>query len=328
LDLAITVAASMYVPHTIAIIAFEGVSSFHLSVPCIVFGDDLLKLDVPRYRVLLCAEKLGPIATMSGFDIDVRHDFATLAEADTVIVPAWHDTSKPPPPVLLEKLRAAHARGSRLVGFCLGSFVLAEAGLLEGRRASTHWAWAAEFQQKFQNVLLDRSALYVQDGSIVTSAGTAAAIDCCLHLIRIDHGADIANRIARRLVVAPHRHGGQAQYIEKPLTLADAPDQLTATLAWVLEHLDIPHTLESLAAGARMSVRSFTRHFRKKTGTTVTPWLLNHRLQRAQRLLETGDCSIDAIAETAGFSSTVAFRQHFTRAFSIPPGAYRRQFQP
>ncbi|MFC0397686.1 GlxA family transcriptional regulator [Paraburkholderia rhizosphaerae] len=313
--------------HTVAVIAYEGISAFHLSVPCIVFGDDLLKLGVPRYSVILCAEKPGPIPTMSDFDIDIRRDLTALENAHTVIMPAWRDTADPPSQALLNALRAAHARGCRVVGLCLGSFVLAQAGLLDGRKASTHWAWAEEFKATYPQVELDQKALYVEDGNILTSAGTAAAIDCCLHLVRRDHGAEIANRVARRLVVAPHRHGGQAQYIEKPLPGSEGRDPLSTTLAWTLEHLDEPHSLESLAARARMSVRSFTRHFRKKTGTTLTQWLLNHRLQRAQRLLETGNCSIDVVAETAGFSSTVTFRQHFTQAFSIPPAAYRKQFQ-
>jgi transcriptional regulator GlxA family with amidase domain len=214
-----------------------------------------------------------------------------------------------------------------MVGLCLGSFVLAHAGLLDGRKASTHWAWADEFEAAFAQVQLDRNALYIEDGNILTSAGTAAAIDCCLHLVRRDHGAEIANQVARRLVVAPHRHGGQAQYIEKPLPESDDRDPLSSTLAWALTHLDAPHNLESLAAHASMSVRTFTRHFRKKTGTTLTQWLLNHRLQRAQRLLETGNSSIDVVAQTAGFKSTVTFRQHFTQAFSVPPAAYRKQFQ-
>ncbi|CAB3762204.1 GlxA family transcriptional regulator [Paraburkholderia humisilvae] len=313
--------------HTIAVIAYEGISAFHLSVPCVVFGDDLLKLGVPRYNVVLCAEKPGPIPTMSDFDIAIRRDLTALESAHTVIMPAWRDTTQPPSDALLTALRAAHARGCRVVGLCLGSFVLAEAGLLDGRKASTHWAWAEEFKAAYPRVKLDQKALYVEDGNILTSAGTAAAIDCCLHLVRRDHGAEIANRVARRLVVAPHRHGGQAQYIEKPLPQSDGRDPLSTTLAWTLEHLDESHCLESLAARARMSVRSFTRHFRKKTGTTLTQWLLNHRLQRAQRLLETGNCSIDVVAETAGFSSTVTFRQHFTQAFSIAPAAYRKQFQ-
>lgn len=313
--------------HTIAVIAFDGISPFHLSVPCIVFGDDLLKLGAPRYRLLICGEKTGPTPTMSGFTIEVQRDLRSLAEADTVIVPAWRDPGERAPEALLRALRKAHARGARMVGLCLGTFVLAEAGLLDGRAASTHWAWAEEFERGYPQVALNRNALYIDDGDILTSAGTAAAIDCCLHIVRSDHGAEIANRIARRLVVAPHRHGGQAQYIEKPLPTDGGEDQLGGTINWAIEHLNEPLSLDQLAERAGMSLRSFTRHFRKKTGTTFTQWLLNHRLAAAQRLLETGSCSIDHIAEMAGFGSTVSLRQHFTRAFSISPASYRRQFR-
>ncbi len=313
--------------HTIAIVAFEGISPFHLSVPCIVFGDDLLKLGAPRYRLLIAGEKTGSIRTMSGFSIEVERDLASLAEADTIIVPAWNDPGTRPSERLLEALRAAHGRGARLVGLCLGTFVLAEAGLLDGRAASTHWAWADEFERTYPQVALNRNPLYLDEGDILTSAGTAAAIDCCLHIVRNDHGAEIANRIARRLVVAPHRQGDQAQYIEAPLPAPGSGDPLGTTIAWAIEHLDEPLSLERLAEHAGMSLRSFTRHFCKKTGTTFTQWLLAQRLAVAQRLLETGSCSVDHVAEMAGFGSTVSLRQHFTRAFSISPASYRRQFQ-
>jgi transcriptional regulator GlxA family with amidase domain len=312
--------------HTIAVIAYEGVIPFHLSVPCIVFGDDLLKLSAPRYRLLICGEEVGLIPTISGFHIEVQHDLSVLESADTVIVPAWRGPDDRPSDTLLEALRAAHARGARMVGLCLGTFVLARAGLLDGRAASTHWAWAGEFERTYRNVALDQNALYIDEGDILTSAGTAAAIDCCLHLVRRDHGAEVANRIARRLVVAPHRHGGQAQYIEKPLPASGGSDRLSSTLDWAIANLNEPLSLAQLAARAGMSLRSFTRHFKSKTGTTVTQWLLNHRLAAAQRLLEAGDCSIEHVAEIAGFGSTVSFRQHFTRAFSISPASYRRQF--
>lgn len=313
--------------HTIAVIAFEGISPFHLSVPCIVFGDDLLKLGMPRYRLLICGERKGSIPTLSGFNVDVEHDLSLLSEADTVIVPAWRDPHERPLPALTQALKAAHARGARIVGLCLGTFVLAEAGLLDRRAASTHWAWADEFEQNYSRVALNRNALYIDDGDILTSAGTAAAIDCCLHIVRGDHGAEIANRIARRLVVAPHRHGGQAQYIEKPLPATSGTDHLDTANNWASEHLNEPLSLERLADYAGMSLRSFTRHFKKKTGTTFTQWLLNHRLAAAQRLLETSPCSIDRVAEMTGFGSTVSLRQHFTRVFSISPASYRRQFR-
>ncbi|HWX01499.1 GlxA family transcriptional regulator [Collimonas sp.] len=313
--------------HTVAVIAFEGISPFHLSVPCMVFGDDLARLGVPRYRLLICGVQTGLVPTMSGFNIEVEHDLSALQEADTVIVPAWRDPDEKPPELLLQAVRSAHARGARIVGLCLGAFVLAEAGLLDGRAASTHWVWSEDFARKYPKVKLDQKVLYVDDGDILTSAGTAAAIDCCLHLLRRDHGADVANRIARRMVVAPHRHGGQAQYIEQPLPASGGSDAMTVTLDWAIEHLEQPLCLDVLAERAAMSRRNFTRRFKLKTGTTVSQWLLNHRLASAQRLLETSDKAIDRIAELAGFGSTVSLRQHFSAAFAISPAAYRKQYR-
>ncbi|MBJ7312256.1 GlxA family transcriptional regulator [Rugamonas sp. CCM 8940] len=313
--------------HTVALLAFDGISPFHLSVPCMVFGDDLARLGVPRYRLLLCAETPGSVRTMSGFNIEVEHDLSALALADTVIVPAWPDPEQRPPQALLAALCAAHVRGARIVGLCLGAFVLAEAGLLDGRVASTHWVWSDDFARKYPRVKLDRKVLYVDDGDILTSAGTAAAIDCCLHLLRRDHGAEVANKIARRMVVAPHRHGGQAQYIEQPLPLAARADQLSDTLDWAAANLAQPHTLDLLAARAAMSRRNFTRRFKQSTGTTVAQWLLNHRLGAAQRLLETSDVAIDRIAEQIGFGSTASLRQHFSAAYTLSPAAYRKQYR-
>lgn len=313
--------------HTVAVLAFEGISPFHLSVPCMVFGDDLARLGAPRYELLVCGERRGLIPTLSGFNIEVPHDLSALARADTVIVPAWRDPDEPPPPALLDALRATHARGARVVGLCLGTFVLAEAGLLDGRRAATHWVWAEDFRVRYPRVRLDQEVLYVDDGDILTSAGTAAAIDCCLHLLRSDHGAEIANRIARRMVVAPQRDGGQAQYIEHPLPKGEGGDRLRATLDWAIEHLDQPLCLDQLAARASMSRRNFTRHFKAQTGATVSQWLLNHRLASTQRLLETSDHGIDRIAGLVGFGSAASLRQHFAAAFSVSPVAYRRQFR-
>lgn len=314
--------------HTVAVVAFDGISPFHLSVPCMVFGDDLARLGAPRYRLLVCGEKAGRVSTMSGFDIEVPHDLSVLAQADTVIVPAWRDPDERPPEVLLDALRAAHARGARMAGLCLGTFVLAEAGLLDGRRAATHWVWAADFVARYPRVELDQDVLYVDDGDILTSAGTAAAIDCCLHLLRRDHGADIANRVARRMVVAPQRQGGQAQYIEQPLPdKAEGGDRLRATLDWAIEHLQEPLCLDQLADRAKMSRRNFTRHFKAQTGATVSQWLLNHRLASAQRLLEASDHGIDRIAGMVGVGSAASLRQHFAAAFSVSPSAYRKQFR-
>ena len=313
--------------HRVAVIAYDGISPFHLSVPCLVFGDDLLRLDAPRYELVVCAEKAGSVSTLSGFSIDVPRDLSAIEAADTVIVPAWLDADERPPEALLEALRAAHARGARIVGLCVGAFVLAEAGLLDGRTAATHWVWADDFARKYPNVNLDRDVLYVDDGDILTSAGTAAAIDCCIHLVRCDHGAEVANRLARRLVTAPHRSGGQAQFIEQPVPRAVDCDRLARSIAWATENLAQPIGLDAMADRAAMSRRNFSRQFRKATGATVTNWLLAQRLALAQRLLETSDRNIEVVAENSGFASTVSLRQHFSAAFSISPTGYRKQFR-
>ncbi|WP_210160552.1 GlxA family transcriptional regulator [Brucella anthropi] len=313
--------------HTVAVLAYDGISPFHLSVPGIVFGDDLLKLGIPRYNLQVCAERIGPIRTLSGFDIDVRHDLSVVEQADTVIIPSWGAPDDIPQKTLIDALVKAKARGARIVGLCLGTFVLAYAGLLEKRTVSTHWAWADDFQKAYPDVHLDRDALYSDEGDIITSAGTAAAIDCCLYILRKDQGAEIANRVARRLVVAPYRHGGQSQYIEMPIPDISRTNSLSKAMDWALAHLNETITVDVLANRANMSRRSFTRHFRQKTGTTLVQWLLNQRLSVAQRLLETGDCSVENIASMAGFGSTVSFRLQFVKTFTVSPAIYRRHFR-
>jgi transcriptional regulator GlxA family with amidase domain len=312
---------------TIAVLAFDGISPFHLSVPCLVFGEERSEEGTPRYRLLVCSVEGGPLRTNAGFRIEAAHGLRALAQAGMVIVPSWRDDLGRPPEALLSALRKAHQRGARIVGLCLGAFVLAEAGLLDGRPAATHWHLGTAFAERYPQVQLDPQVLYVDDGDVVTSAGTAAAIDCCLHLMRQRHGAEVANRAARRMVVAPHRQGGQAQYIEQPVPASGADHRLAKVLAWVGKHLDQPHSLDALAERAAMSRRTFTRHFRQATGTTVVQWLLNQRLARAQRLLETTDRSIDAVAADAGFGSAVSLRQHFAAAFNTSPLAYRREFR-
>lgn len=313
-------------PHRIAVIVFDGISAFHLSVPCTVFGEDLDRIGARPYDVVVCAENPGPIKTMSGFTIAVEHDLSVVASADTVIVPSWFDPNQRPSEALLQSVRDAHARGARIVGLCLGAFVLAEAGLLDGRTACTHWVWADTFSAMFPGVTLASDVLYRDDGDIVTSAGTAAAIDCCLHLLRTDQGAEVANRIARRMVTAPHRSGGQAQFVEQPLPSRREADPVADTLEWALHHLADPIGLDRMAEHAMTSRRSFSRNFRRATGTSVTCWLLTHRLALAQRLLETTPDDLEQVARSAGFGSSSTLRQHFATAFSISPSGYRKQF--
>jgi transcriptional regulator GlxA family with amidase domain len=313
--------------HVVAVIAFDRISPFHLSVPCVVFGEDRAGGGLPEFDFRVCAAETGALATTAGFSIAVTHGLEALADADTIIVPSWRDPDETPSDALLDALRAAHARGAQLVGLCLGAFVLAAAGILDGRPASTHWAWADDFARRYPRVRLDPDVLYVDDGNVLTSAGTAAGLDCCLHVLRKMCGAQAANYVARRLVVPPHRQGGQAQFIDQPVPPNVRGDRLSGLLDWVSGNLDAPHTLDTLAERALMSRRTFTRRFRLATGTTVGAWLLTQRLARAQQLLESTDESVETIAGIAGFGSTASLRQHFAEAFRTSPSAWRREFR-
>ncbi|UYK86088.1 helix-turn-helix domain-containing protein [Xanthomonas sacchari] len=313
-------------PHRIAVVAFDRISPFHLAVPCQVF-EARPDTDLPAFDLRVCAAEPGLLRTDAGFAIQVQHGLEALDGADTVIVPSWRDAAEPAPAALCQALRRAHAAGAQVVGLCLGTFVLADAGLLDGRPATTHWAALTRFAQRHPQVRLQPDVLYVDDGDVLTSAGTVAGIDCCLHLVRRRHGADVANRIARRLVVAPHRQGGQAQYIEQPLPASRRDAQLGPTLDWMLQRLEQPLRLDALAAHARMSRRSFTRQFRQVTGTTVVQWLAHQRLVRAQQLLESTDLALERIAADCGFGSAGALRLQFTRDLGLPPSAYRRGFR-
>ncbi|MBB5457558.1 helix-turn-helix domain-containing protein [Paraburkholderia sp. Cpub6] len=313
--------------HVVAVVAFDRISPFHLSVPCVVFGEDRRGGGVPDFDFRVCAAETGALATTAGFSIAVTHGLEALADAQTIIVPSWRDPAETPPAALLDALRAAHARGALLVGLCLGAFVLAAAGILDGRPASTHWAWADDFARRYPRVRLDADVLYVDDGNVLTSAGTAAGLDCCLHVLRKICGARVANHVARRLVVSPHRQGGQAQYVQQPMPPNPRGDRLSGLLDWVSGNLAARHTLDTLAERALMSRRTFTRRFLLATGTTVGAWLLAQRLARAQQLLESTDESVEAIAASAGFGSAASLRQHFADAFRTSPSAWRREFR-
>ena len=314
----------------VAVLAFDGISPFHLSVPCLVFGEHHGGLAMPQFKVMVCtsqASSAKTVRTSAGFSINTRHGLNTLAKADMVVIPSWHDDLRLPAPALLNAVRKAHARGARIVGLCLGAFVVAEAGLLDQRSGTTHWALAQAFAQRYPQISLDPNVLYVDHGDVITSAGTAAGIDCCLHVLRSQYGADVAAHVARRLVVAPHRQGGQAQYIEQPVPLLASDDRLSKVLEWMLEHLAETQHLDQLAQRALMSRRSFTRHFQQLTGTTVGKWLLNQRLIQARRQLETSKRAIDDIAADTGFGSGLLLRRYFAREFQLSPSAYRRAFQ-
>lgn len=308
----------------VAVVAFDRISAFHLSVPCMVFGD-ALREDSP-FQVVVCAGGPGPLRTRTGFGLTGLAPLSTLRKADVVIVPSWRDVEEPAPPRLLQALREAHARGAQVVGLCLGAHVLAESGLLDGRRATTHWEYAAAFARRFPAIDVDADVLYVEDANVLTSAGTAAGIDACLHLLRQRLGAAEANRVARRLVVPPHRQGGQAQFIEQPLPRTAGGARLARLIDGVRQRLHEPHTLDSLAGDAKMSRRTFTRQFKALTGTSVQSWLLAERLALSQRLLEETDQPVENVSGMAGFGSVVSLRHHFRRAFGVSPTAWRRNF--
>ncbi|WP_061983016.1 helix-turn-helix domain-containing protein [Amycolatopsis regifaucium] len=308
---------------TVALAATDGMLQFELSIANEVFGTGLPGFTGSWYELTVC----GSAAVKVGrFLLEPDHGLDQLARADTVIVPGWADIDVDPPADLVDAVRAAHEAGARVASLCTGAFVLAAAGLLDGRRATTHWAHTDVLATRHPLVEVDPDVLYVDNGSVLTSAGKAAAMDLCLHLVRSDHGSAIANTIARRLVVPPHRAGGQAQFVTAPV-----PDQddhpLGDLLPWVTERLDRPLTVEDLARRANMSSRNLARHFRSATGTTPLRWLLTQRIRRAQELLERTDDSVDMIAEATGMGTAATLRRHFNQAVGVPPDSYRRTFR-
>ena len=313
-------------PVHVAVLAFEGVSLFHLSVPGIVFGVTPAPAGQPPYEVRYCAPAPGRVRCDQGVEIEVPGGLDAMENADIVIVPAWNHPEKAAPAVLSDALRQAHARGAQVVGLCLGAFVLGDAGLLDQRRATTHWACRELFALRFPRANFLPDVLYVDDGNVITSAGTVAAIDCCLNLVRQRHGADVANRVARLLVTPPHRQGGQAQYIEQPVPSLPSENRLPGVLEWARAHLPEPLSLDVLADVARMSRRTFTRRFREATGMTFVKWLAAERIARAQQLLETTELPIEQVATEVGFGSALSLRQHFAGQLHTSPSAYRRLF--
>lgn len=314
-------------PRIIAVVAFDGISPFQLSVPCAVFGEDRRAGGVPRFDVRVCAAEPGAVRTSAGFELSTRFGLGALKHADAVIVPSWRNPEEMPPPALLAALRQAHRRGASVVGLCLGAFVLAAAGLLDEREATTHWSAMPVFGERYPRVRVRPDVLYVDEGDVVTSAGVAAAVDCCLHLLGKWCGAKVAAYVARRMVTPLHRQGGQAQYIEQPLAAGGSGESLALVLDWAQRNIAKPLGLDELAKRAHMSRRTFTRQFRRLTGTSVGRWLLNQRLAMARQLLESTDRPVEVVAERAGFGSAISLRQHFRQSLKTSPSAYRREFR-
>ncbi|WP_246267276.1 helix-turn-helix domain-containing protein [Nonomuraea typhae] len=310
--------------NTVALAVADGILHFELALAYELFSSAPPAPVASWYDLVVCGS--GVVRPGARFTLEPDCGLDRLAEADTVIVPGWGDVDLEPPADLVAAVRAAHEAGARVASLCTGAFILAAAGLLDGRRATTHWAHAEDLAARYPRVEVDPDVLYVDNGSVLTSAGKAAAMDLCLHLVRLDHGSAVANAVARRLVVPPHRPGGQAQFVATPVPeQADHP--LSALLAWASRRLDQPLTVEDLARQANMSSRHLGRHFRAMTGTTPLQWLLTQRIRRAQELLETTDDGVDAIAAATGMGTAATLRRHFNRAVGVPPDGYRRTFR-
>ncbi len=310
----------------VAAVVVNGTTQFEFAVAYEVFGIDRSEYSDDWYEFAVVAGEPGPIRLQGGLLVEAPRGLGQLRTADTIIVPAVVDEREDVPEPLLAALRAAHARGARIASICTGAFILAEAGLLDGRRATTHWVDAPDLARRYPAIDVQPDVLYVEDDNIFTSAGAAAGIDLCLHLVRLDLGSDVANSVARRMVVPPHRDGGQAQFVDAPMPRGET-DTLGPLLDWALANLDQPLTLDDLARRAAVSTRTLVRRFQSATGTTPLQWLLGQRVRRAQHLLESTDEPVERIAGLAGFGTAANLRQHFTRLVGVPPMAYRRTFR-
>lgn len=311
-------------PHRVAVVAFPGISPFHLSVPSLVLAHRALAEYGGVYDVRTCAVRPGPLPTTAGYTIAVPHGLEELAAADTAVVPSWHRDT-PPPEELLTALRSAHERGARVVGLCLGAFPVAASGIVDGREVATHWEAAATLAARYPAVRVRADVLWSDLGDVLTSAGVAAALDCCLHLLRTDRGAAAATEVARSLVLAPHRDGSQAQFVPTPVVHA-GDDAVGVAMTWALEHLGDELHLDAWASQASMSRRTFTRRFHDRTGSSPGAWLLEQRLHRATELLERTDDTVESVARQVGYGSAASLREHFGRRFGTSPSQHRRAF--
>jgi AraC family transcriptional regulator, transcriptional activator FtrA len=316
----------------VAVLAYDGMTAFEMGIAAEIFGLSELSdlfwpgVDQPWYDLRLCTETREKVRVVGGATLRTPHGLGELVDAHTVIIPSVADVRAPVSPRLVDAVREAADRGARVVSFCSGAFVLAAAGLLDGKRATTHWRYTAMLQEQYPAIDVDPAPLYVDEGTVLTSAGCSAGLDLSLHLVRHDYGPQIANDVARSLVAAPHRSGGQAQYIESPMPALDVDTTITDSMNWALAHIDVPISLDELADRASLSRRSYLRQFTKATGTTPIKWLIARRIDTSLELLETSDLPVERIAGMVGFGSVVTFRHHFTRIMSTSPSEYRSTF--
>lgn len=313
-------------PHLVVALVQSPVSIFELGCVVEVFGRQREEIDAQWYAFAVAGVTAGEVLSTGGIVLQVDHGLEAFDQADTIVIPSW-DAASPAPPELLQALRFAHDRGARLLSICSGAFLLAEAGVLDGRRATTHWLYAAALQARFPAVKVDPDVLYVDTGQIVTAAGSAAGLDMLLHLVRRDHGSDVCNTVARRLNIPPYRDGGQSQFAQRPVP-AVRDSRISQLISWMRDHSTEPLTVEALADRAAMSPRTFFRRFREATGQTPHEWLIGERVAIARELLEGGRLAVDQVAFAAGFGSPEAMRTHFKRTVGLSPADYRKSFAP
>lgn len=311
-------------PHHVAILAYDGLCTFEFGCAIELFALDRPELAVPWYSYAVCSVEAGPLRAAGGLTVVAPHGLDALGDAGTIVIPGWRGADQAPPPALIAALQQAHARGARICSICSGAFVLAHAGLLDGRRATTHWRYLDQLAAAFPSVDVEEGVLYVEDDRIVTSAGSAAGLDMLLHLVRSDFGADIAHRVAQRLVIPAHRDGEQAQLVARPLP-SEAQNVIAQLMDWVRANLRADHSVESMAAQAKMGARTFQRRFKAGTGQSPLAWLVRERVELAARLLETRpQLSLEAVADLSGLGSPESLRRHFRSHGLPPPGRYRK----
>ncbi|SFF60016.1 transcriptional regulator, AraC family /transcriptional regulator, AraC family with amidase-like domain [Duganella sp. CF458] len=311
--------------HLVVALAYDGLCTFEFGCAVELFALDRPELGVDWYDFAVCAVERGPIRAAGGILVQAPYDPALLERADTIVIPGWRDADEEPPQALLAQIRAAHARGARLCTICSGVFILAAAGVLDGQRATTHWRYVERLQRRYPRIRVLADDLYVDEGQIITSAGSAAGLDMLLHLVRRDYGARVGNMVAQRLVVAPHREGGQAQFLPRPMA-HDEQGRLSRLMDWLRSHPAAPHTVASMAERAAMSPRTLQRQFQDATGMGPVEWLVRERVAIAKDLLEAPEIALAQVAERAGFGSEESLRHHFRRVAATTPGAYRRAF--
>nr|WP_315258038.1 transcriptional regulator FtrA [uncultured Duganella sp.] len=311
--------------HLVVALAYDRLCTFEFGCTVELFALERPELGVEWYDFAVCAVERGPIRAAGGITVQAPYQPELLALAATIIIPGWRDADELPPPELLDWIRTAHARGARLCSICSGVFVLAAAGVLDGQRATTHWRYAEKLAQRYPRIDVQPDHLYVDNGQLITAAGSAAGLDMLLHLVRRDHGAKVGNLVAQRLVVAPHREGGQAQFLPRPMTPGEQ-GRLSRLMDWLRSNPAQPHTVASMAERAAMSPRTLQRQFQHATGLGPIEWLIRERVAIVKDLLEEADVPLAQIAERAGFGSEETLRHHFRRLTSTTPGAYRKRF--